>query len=132
MVNVIKARLVLPIARHTDMLKEYLDRVEAAPVDAERDERVRLTIIGNCVLESAAVSQAAEEAGARIVADNLCYGLRLCWETVDDAGDPMDAIARHYLTKIPCPGKFPMETLANKLSDIVVKIRQRGDDLDYR
>jgi len=125
-VNVIKARLVLPIARHTDMLKEYLDRVDAAPVDAERDERVRLTIIGNCVLESAAVSQAAEEAGARVVADNLCYGLRLCWETVDDAGDPMDAIARHYLTKIPCPGKFPMETLANKLSDIVVKSGSEG------
>ena len=125
-INVIKARIVMPLAQHTDMLRQYLERVAVAPAEAAQDDRVRLTIIGNCVLESATVSEAAQASGARIVADNLSYGLRLCWETVDDADDPMEAIARHYLAKIPCPGKFPMETLAGKLTDIVASSGSEG------
>lgn len=125
-VNVIKARLVLPIEQHTAMLRKYLEQLDVKAADTSAGRKVRLTIIGNCVLESATVSKAAEAAGARIVADNLCYGLRLCCESIDDADDPLAAIARHYLTRIPCPGKFPMDVLARQLTDIVVQSGSEG------
>jgi benzoyl-CoA reductase subunit C len=125
-VNVLKARLVLPMDRHTEMLKNYLDQIENAPAAADSQEKVRLTLISNCVLESAIVSEMAEAVSGRIVNDNLCYGLRCCWEEVEDADDPMTAIAEHYLTKIPCPGKFPMDTLSDTLTSFVTKSRSEG------
>ena len=125
-VNVIKARLVIPVDRHTEMLKTYLDQVEKSPPVPDSEKKARLTIISNCVLESATVSEMVEAVGGRIVADNLCYGLRCCWEAVEDGDDPLEAIAGHYLTKIPCPGKFPMDVLSDYLTGFVTKSDSDG------
>lgn len=45
-----------------------------------------------------------EEAGAVVVADDLCMGSRYFTGLVDGASsDPFEALARRYLTRPPCP-----------------------------
>ena len=44
-----------------------------------------------------------ESQGALVVADGLCFGARMFWDLVDETGDPLEAIARRYYFRWPCP-----------------------------
>ena len=44
--------------------------------------------------------------GAVVVAENLCFGIRYEGNEVPEAGDPVQALANHYLGKSVCPRMF--------------------------
>lgn len=44
-----------------------------------------------------------ESQGALVVADGLCFGARMFWDLVDETGDPLEAIAKRYYFRWPCP-----------------------------
>jgi benzoyl-CoA reductase subunit C len=46
-----------------------------------------------------------EEAGSTIVCDDHCTGTRYFWDEVETDSDPIQAIARRYLHRTPCPSK---------------------------
>ncbi len=70
---------------------------------AALDDRPRV-IVSASMLDDLQVMSAVEDAGAWVVADDLCTGSRYFWDQVGDpAPNPVKALTRRYLTKLPCP-----------------------------
>jgi benzoyl-CoA reductase/2-hydroxyglutaryl-CoA dehydratase subunit BcrC/BadD/HgdB len=43
------------------------------------------------------------EVGGNIVIEEVCEGIRYYWHTIDNTGDPLEALARGYLRdRVPC------------------------------
>jgi benzoyl-CoA reductase/2-hydroxyglutaryl-CoA dehydratase subunit BcrC/BadD/HgdB len=54
------------------------------------------------------VLKVIEEAGAAIVGDDLCTGSRSFHDLVEVSGAPLDALARRYVGRSPCPSRLPV------------------------
>jgi len=78
----------------TQLLKEITKRSE------KPTEGVRLLVTGS-VMDNTELIQIIETVGGAVVADDWCTGSRYFWNLVDSGGDPLRAIARRYLDKIP-------------------------------
>jgi benzoyl-CoA reductase subunit C len=70
----------------------------------DRDPGVRLMIIGSEDDDSKFIEM-VEEAGSTIVCDDHCTGTRYFWDEVQPDSDPIQAIARRYIERTPCPSK---------------------------
>lgn len=87
---------------------------------------VRLMVIGS-VVENPALMRIIESAGSRVVGDDLCTGTRYFTTPVGMAPgeDPLDALARRYLGRVPCPTKHPAAPRLDHINKII-------DDFDVR
>ncbi|NQU08368.1 MAG: 2-hydroxyacyl-CoA dehydratase [Candidatus Abyssubacteria bacterium] len=91
---------------------EYFDMVEALikevmrPVGCGQDAH-RVYISGSEV-HDAEILRTIEDAGATIVGDDLCTGARSFFDLVEPGGDPMEALARRYIGRTPCPSRLPV------------------------
>jgi benzoyl-CoA reductase subunit C len=61
---------------------------------------VRLLVSGS-VMDNPELLKIVESAGGSVVADDWCTGSRYFWDLVDSDSDPLRAIAKRYLSKIP-------------------------------
>ena len=71
------------------------------------DYRARLMVIG-CCLDDPNFTRIIEESGAAVVIDASCFGTLSFWEPVEFDEDPLNALARYYLTRIHC-ARMPTE-----------------------
>ena len=64
----------------------------------------RILLIGpNLADGDYSVMQLVKDAGANIVIEEICEGLRYYWKDIDDQGDPLQSLARGYLQeRVPC------------------------------
>ena len=96
---------------------------ERAGLPRARRPRVLLT---GCLSEDSGLPALIEEAGAGVAADNLCSGMRQFQGQVDEnAGDPLEAIARRYLRELNCPRMVGRE---DRVRDLVSLARRAGCD----
>jgi len=82
----------------TRLLEVWPDRLEEKPL------KVPIFLSGN-VVHSADWFSLIEEAGARIVHDDLCSGGRTLRLTVQEHGDPLEALIDRYFNTFFCPTK---------------------------
>jgi benzoyl-CoA reductase subunit C len=61
---------------------------------------IRLLVTGS-VMDNTELIRTIEAVGGTVVADDWCTGSRYFWNQVDTATEPLHAIARRYLDKIP-------------------------------
>ncbi len=66
------------------------------------DSRIRLMLVGN-TLDDLRFTEILEGMGCLVVADASCYGAFEFWETMPPAEDPLEGIARYYLSRVACP-----------------------------
>jgi benzoyl-CoA reductase subunit C len=98
-----------PKAEFNKILKELLAELETAPV---RDpSKIRVMMIGS-EMDDPAFVRLIEDAGAEVIADDLCTGNGYFWHKVQNLGpssgaDPLDELARRYMTGIVCPRMTP-------------------------
>jgi benzoyl-CoA reductase subunit C len=95
--------LVMPKDEHNRLLRQFLGSVEGR-ADFPR-EGVRLLVSGS-VMDNPELVRLVESVGGNVVADDLCTGSRYFWDSVDVDGDPLKAIARRYLNKVPSSFMF--------------------------
>jgi len=81
----------------------------------------RLMIIGG-VLDDPAYLEVIESLGARIVADQLCWGAKTFSNETDEGIDPIAAIAQRMLDHIPCPRM--LSDYPKRLASLVEAVRQ--------
>jgi len=68
-----------------------------------------------------------EEAGGRVVGDDLCTGSRFFSGLVDETAEPIAAIARRYMERVVCPAKHRgLTDRADNLVRLVGEERARG------
>jgi len=66
-----------------------------------------------------------ESAGAVVIAQENCTGLKPLHEDVSEEGDPLEAIARKYL-HLPCSCLTPNEGRLDLLDDLIAELRPDG------
>jgi benzoyl-CoA reductase subunit C len=90
--------LVMPKEEHTRLLRQFLNEVENR-TDLPKGG-VRLLMTGS-VMDNTELVKLVESVGGNVVADDWCTGSRYFWDMVYTESDPLEAIARRYLDKIP-------------------------------
>jgi len=118
-IDIIRAGLVIPKDSHNDILNRLIEGYNYHTKHHGEEKALRLYILSNTLEETDSIIQLIEELGGEVISDNFCFGLRYCWEPVILGSDPMVSLADHYLEKIPIPGKYPMNLIADQLTDMV-------------
>jgi benzoyl-CoA reductase subunit C len=121
--EIMRSGLVLPKEQHNSMLRNFLGALPRPA--AAGNGRVRLMIAGN-TFENVEALEAIEEAGGDVVIDDLDIGTRYYGGTIDDDPEPLRAIARRYLRKIPCPCKHPAGPRLEKILELAEAYRVKG------
>lgn len=103
--DVVVAGTILPRPRYNEMLRELLSIIDSRPAISTED-RVRLLLAGS-ELDSSAYVKIIEDLGGLVVADDLCTGSKYFWNLTEPADDPVEALARRYLTRPECPRMRP-------------------------
>jgi len=108
-----------------DRALELLTRAEAALAGrtAGGQDDVRVLVTGGC-LEDAALFRMMEDAGASVVAENVCFGARHFHRLVDDRKPPLEGIAERTLRHVSCPRMIDdFETRAHALEKTLREFR---------
>lgn len=102
---VVKSSMVMDKAEHTALLELLVAELEERVPTVSRALRVHLS--GHfCQAPKPEILDMIEGCGAIVVGDDLYHGFRYISTDVDEAGDPMDALAKWYMarnTGVPCP-----------------------------
>ncbi|MBW1789763.1 MAG: 2-hydroxyacyl-CoA dehydratase [Deltaproteobacteria bacterium] len=104
--TVLLASMLLPIDEANAFLKNFL--AEAQSRTDLPPQGVPIIVTGTDVA-NLDLFRFLEECGGLIVSDDLCTGSRYFWHPVDEGEAPLDALARRYMTNIPCSRTVPSE-----------------------
>ena len=104
-----------------DQVLEEIDRRAKSPLK----KGPRIFIDGAC-LDSIELIKLVEEIGGNVVADTLCNGARDYFPKTDVGGDPIDALAHRYLSKINCPKTYRENNSGTFEGDIVSRFGDIG------
>ncbi len=94
------AFFTMPKEIFNELMKDALEEIKQRP--GISDYRARLMIAGS-YMDDTFLLELIEETGGLVVADNLCFGYRHFVDMVEEIGDPLEAVARRYYWKNPCP-----------------------------
>lgn len=86
----------------------------------------RILIDGPCV-DNMELMKIVEDLGGHVVVDTLCNGTRDNWPTVNEKGDPLDALSRRYLAGVNCPKTYR----ENKTGTFEGDLQGRFGDIGY-
>jgi len=89
---------VTPKEEHNKLLNQLLNEIPSRSHPPK--EGLRLLVTGS-VMDNTELIKIIETVGGSVVADDWCTGSRYFWNLVDSGGDPLRAIARRYLDKVP-------------------------------
>jgi benzoyl-CoA reductase subunit C len=89
---------VTPKEEHSKMLNQLLQEISSR--SSQPKKGVRLLVTGS-VMDNTELIRTIEGVGGSVVADDWCTGSRYFWNLVDSGGNPLRAIAKRYLDKIP-------------------------------
>jgi len=102
--KVLMAAMSLPVAEANELLLSVIADVEKREGGGPQG-RPRVLIYGTGNEETVFIDL-VEQAGAHVVADDLCFGTRPYWFEVEVTDDPLTGLARSYLEKINCPRTY--------------------------
>jgi benzoyl-CoA reductase subunit C len=89
---------VTPKEEHNKLLNQLLQEILSRSTVPKGG--VRLLVTGS-VMDNTELIKTIETVGGNVVADDWCTGSRYFWNLVDSGGNPLRALARRYLDKIP-------------------------------
>lgn len=110
---------------------ELADRLEAMAVvledpSAPAPAPAKRLILSGGLCNMPDVYQVVETSGGRVVWDDFCSGGRYHEGRVDETGDPLQALTRHYSTRSVCPAKH--SGLFDRGRHLVDKVRTHQAD----
>lgn len=104
MMKVLVAAMSLPVDESSAFIKKVTEEVKARQKPAG-GKAPRIMLIGDQI-DDAAIIDAIEGTGARLVMDDLSVGSKMYWNDVDVTQDPVQGIAERYLRKLKIPTTF--------------------------
>jgi bcr-type benzoyl-CoA reductase subunit C len=107
-------------------LVNWLEKWSTVPLKDSAREPVRVHVSGSVVVDPS-YFELVEEAGGRVVSDDLCSGTRYFWDLIEESGDPFEALEKRYLlTGGLCPSKYP--TTLSRTNFLVDRVRESKAD----
>ena len=104
--EIVLSSMVTSKEEHNELLKKLL--AETSNRSDPPESGIRLLVSGS-VMDNSKPLRIIEEAGGSVVADDWCVGSRYFWNDVNSEVDPLKAIARRYLDRIPSSFMFEHE-----------------------
>ncbi len=95
---------VMPRNEFTEQMAAWLEALEEKPPLDNVQKRVML--IGSISDDLELIKLIESQSGALVVSENLCFGVRGEGRPVDETGDPIKALADHYLGESICPRMY--------------------------
>jgi benzoyl-CoA reductase subunit C len=123
---VLRAGGMMPRERHLPLLKEALAGWRAA--SRRKPDRIRVVVEGSfCEQPPLELLQTIEESGCFVVNDDFLLGERWHCEPLPMEGDPIEGLARHFLTRsVPSAVHHPGP--AGRADALLAKVRSSGAD----
>ncbi|MEN6473698.1 MAG: 2-hydroxyacyl-CoA dehydratase family protein [Syntrophaceae bacterium] len=100
---IVLAGSAMPRDEYNRLLEALVAELEQLP--SIQDGRKRLLLVGS-LNDDLDFVRVIEECGAVVVGDAMCFGARSYHTLVAEDGDPVEALARHYLSRNLCPRMF--------------------------
>ena len=103
--HVIKASMIMDRDECLALLTALRDELKQKVNDRTLNKNKRIILSGG-ICNHPDIYTALEESGAEVIWDDLCTGTRYFEGEIEELGDPIEAIADRYLTRIVCPAKY--------------------------
>ena len=121
---VVLAGTTIPRELYNNLLEEFLDELKHEEESSVK--KARLMLVGS-INDDIELLKIVEGDNAVVVADNLCFGSRFFADLVDETGDPVESLARRYLSHNNCPRMFgDYKNRLKILKDKIVKAKVDG------
>ncbi len=120
---VILAGFVIPPEDYRDMLEQLT--AEAKSVEPPALDNVPIFVSGS-LIEVPKILEVLEESGARIVADDLCTGIRNFHPASGEGEDPVERLIDRYINRFPCPARSRASDRIPLMLDLIERSRARG------
>ncbi len=120
---IVLASSSMPRGEYNRLLEPLLDGLERRP--SIQDGRKRLLLVGS-LNDDLDFVRVIEECGAVVVGDTMCFGARSYHTLVAEDGDPVEALAEHYLNQNLCPRMFGY--YRNRLDFILKRVKDTRAD----
>lgn len=114
--EIVLSSMIMPKNEHNQVLKHLLANIgnrEESPRSG-----VRILVSGSA-MDNAELFKLVESLGGNVVADDLSTGTRYFWNLVQEDEEPLMAIAKRYLDKVPCPFMYHSEERFSHILDLV-------------
>ncbi|MDP6510880.1 MAG: 2-hydroxyacyl-CoA dehydratase family protein [Dehalococcoidia bacterium] len=121
--EVLNASYRMPRESFNELLERLLAEVKAT--NRKLNGQFRLMLVGS-ILNNPDFLVEIEELGGLVVTDELCTGTRYWADPVEESGPPLEALARRYLNKFPCPRMQPMHRRLDRVVDMARQWRVDG------
>ena len=100
--EMVLSSMLMPKEEHNQFMVQYL---EEASQRHPSGDGVRLFVSAS-MLDDTDFFQLIEDCGGRVIADDMPTGSRYFFYSVDSGAEPLEALAKRYLERIPCPRKM--------------------------
>ena len=121
--EIVLSSMLTPKDAHNKLLDRLLREVSGRSKPPKSG--VRLLVSGS-VMDNTELLKIVEAVGGSVVADDLCTGSRYFWDLVDSDAEPLHAITRRYLDKIPCPFTYQSEDRFKHVMDMAKRYDVEG------
>ncbi len=123
--HILSASMMLDRGQLTDILSEVLKDANVSDKSQPLNRKKRIMLSGG-ICSHPDIYTLLEDAGADVVADDLCTGSRYFEGRIDPQGDPLEAIARRYMSRVVCPAKHSDVNARGR--HLVEKVKQSDSD----
>ena len=120
---VILAGFVTPPEDFHDMLDQLSAEVKSAEPQAL--DGVPILVSGSLV-EAPKILEILEESGGRIVADDLCTGIRNFSPAFGEGEDPIERLIDRYINRFPCPARSRASDRIPMMLDLIERGQAKG------
>ena len=100
---------------------EYLNILMKQKEQVLDCKKVPSIMLWGGIVEDEGIIKIIENAGARVVADDLCNGTKYYDSEVEITNDPYLALAERYLTKIPCSR---MTNVVERIDNVIKQMKE--------
>jgi benzoyl-CoA reductase/2-hydroxyglutaryl-CoA dehydratase subunit BcrC/BadD/HgdB len=114
-----------PVTEANEMLLREADRMEREGPTTGDGGKKRVFVTGNLIDFSSYLAE-IEEAGGLVAGDDFCFGGRYHPGRIDRDTEPLAALAKRYLSRVPCGRMERYTERFDRLIETVVRAGARG------
>jgi benzoyl-CoA reductase/2-hydroxyglutaryl-CoA dehydratase subunit BcrC/BadD/HgdB len=123
LLTIIQAGWIMPPEAYLRMLEKIKTRIVGKSL--YRNTGIPILVSGS-LIESRDVMDTIESLGGRIVADDLCSGLRWFSPPGGNGAGPIDRVIDRHHKRFPCPARSRATQRAEQLATLVTRAKARG------
>lgn len=122
--TVVLAGFVTPPEEYCSMIFELLSKIRDVS-SPDIGDSIPVLVSGS-LIEEPAILDLLEESGGKVVADDLCTGLRNFQPSSGQGGGAIEQLIDRYMNRMPCPSRSRATDRAPLLLRLIERSRARG------